>query len=60
MDLREQIVKVRARMLQGDKSQAFVSGDTQPGRPVELTDVKGRDDDQPERPPVGSKGTHNP
>lgn len=41
-----QVQKVRRRMLAGDKRQTFVSGDAQPGRPIEPQDVAVKDHDE--------------
>ncbi len=45
MNVLKNVQDVRRKMLGGDKQQTFVSGDVQPGRPVEVTDVKGPDDE---------------
>lgn len=52
MNVKDQVHDVRRRMLSGDKQQAFVSGDVQPGRPVEIADVKDRHDGDDEGPAV--------
>ena len=55
VNVNEKVKDVRRKMLSGDKQQAFVSGDVQPGREVQTADVKDRDgqSDTP-RPPLGS------